>query len=136
MSQRQSMLFLTFFIIACFLFHYCQWNAFLTNYDYSLVLNGYWLNWWFCYKKINNSYGASWDSSCEKSWVTVQNQSVPVKKKSPKLKMLGPLCNQTVNLKTDSKTLYYSKMINWNLNLVLLFQGTTQRLKEICIAKH
>ena len=27
---------------------------------------------------------------------------------SPKLKMLGPLCNQTVNLKTDSKTLYYS----------------------------
>ena len=22
--------------------------------------------------------------------------------------MLGPLCNRTVNLKTDSKTLYYS----------------------------
>ena len=32
---------------------------------------------------------------------------VPVKK-SLKLKMLGPLCNQTVNLRTDSKTLYYS----------------------------
>ena len=30
------------------------------------------------------------------------------KKTSPKLKMLGPLCNQTVNLKTDSNTLYYS----------------------------
>ena len=30
------------------------------------------------------------------------------KKTSPKLKILGPLCNQTVNLKTDSKTLYYS----------------------------
>ena len=31
-----------------------------------------------------------------------------VKKKiySPKLKMLRPLCNQTVNLKRDSKTLY------------------------------
>ena len=29
------------------------------------------------------------------------------KKKSPKLKMLGSLCNQTVNLKTDSQTLYY-----------------------------
>ena len=29
------------------------------------------------------------------------------KKKSLKLKMLGPLCNQTVNLSTDSKTLYY-----------------------------
>ena len=27
---------------------------------------------------------------------------------SLKLEVLGPLCNQTVNLKTDSKTLYYS----------------------------
>ena len=27
---------------------------------------------------------------------------------SPKLKMLGPLCNQRVNLETDAKTLYYS----------------------------
>ena len=32
------------------------------------------------------------------------------KKTSPKLKMFGPLCNQTVNLKTDSNTLYYSIM--------------------------
>ena len=31
----------------------------------------------------------------------------PFKKTSPKLKMLGPLCNQTVDLRTDSKTLYY-----------------------------
>ena len=30
------------------------------------------------------------------------------KKTSPKLKMLGPLYNQTINLKTDAKTLYYS----------------------------
>ena len=29
---------------------------------------------------------------------------------SPKLKMLGPLCNQTVNLKTDSKSLNYSAL--------------------------
>ena len=29
------------------------------------------------------------------------------KPRSPKLKMLGPLCNKTVNLKTDNKTLYY-----------------------------
>ena len=29
-------------------------------------------------------------------------------KTSSKLKMLGPLCNQTVNLKTEYKTLYYS----------------------------
>ena len=56
----------------------------------------------FCYKKFN---GESWDSSCENLWVPVQNQWVPVKKTiSPKLKMLGPLCNQTVYLKTDSKT--------------------------------
>ena len=28
----------------------------------------------------------------------------------PNLKMVLPLCNQTVNLKTDSKTLYYSTL--------------------------
>ena len=28
-----------------------------------------------------SSYGESWDSSCEKSWVSVQNHWVPVKKK-------------------------------------------------------
>ena len=32
------------------------------------------------------------------------------KKITTKLKMLGPLYNQTVNLKTDLKTLYYSIM--------------------------
>ena len=30
--------------------------------------------------------------------------------KQSEIKMLGPLCNQTVSLKTDSKTLYYSKL--------------------------
>ena len=50
---------------------------------------------------VTNGYGVFWDSSCEKPWV-------PVKKKSLKLKMLQPLCNHTVNPKTDSKTLYYS----------------------------
>ena len=35
----------------------------------------------------------------------------PRKKKSQKLKMLGPLCNQTVYVKTDSKSLYYSMLI-------------------------
>ena len=58
---------------------------------------------------VTNRYSESWDSSCEKSLVPVQCQWVPIKKiKALKLKMLGPLCNQTVNLKTDSKTLYYS----------------------------
>ena len=40
----------------------------------------------------------------------VKNYESQLKKKeektSPKLKMLGLLCNQTVNLKTDSKALY------------------------------
>ena len=55
---------------------------------------------------VTNSYGESRDSSCEKSWVPVQNQWVPVQNPmSPKLKILGPLCNQTFHLKTDSKTL-------------------------------
>ena len=31
-----------------------------------------------------------------------------LKNTSPSLKTLEPLCNQTFNLKTDSKTLYYS----------------------------
>ena len=49
---------------------------------------------------VTNSYGESLDSSCEKYWVPVQKHWVPDKKKitSPWLKMLGPLCNQTVNL--------------------------------------
>ena len=53
---------------------------------------------WFCYKKL---WWVTWDSSCDKSWV-------PVKKASPKLKMFGTLCDQTFNLKTDSKTLHCS----------------------------
>ena len=43
-----------------------------------------------CSDFVTNRYGESWETM------------------SPKLKMLGPLCNQTVNLKTDFKTLYYS----------------------------
>ena len=33
------------------------------------------------------------------------NDSQLKKQLSPKLKMLGPLCNQTVNLKIESKTI-------------------------------
>ena len=36
--------------------------------------------------------------------ITKENQFR--EKRSPKLKMLLPLCNQTVNLETDTKTLY------------------------------
>ena len=62
---------------------------------------------------ITNSYGESLDLSCEKSSVPAQNQWAPVieKQTSPKLKMLGPLRNQTLNLKTDSKTLYYAVLL-------------------------
>ena len=53
---------------------------------------------------VTNSFGESWDSSCEKSWVPVRNHWVAVQKTvSPWL-----ICNHTVNLKTDSKTQYYS----------------------------
>ena len=36
---------------------------------------------------VTNSYGESWESQIE---------------------MLGPLCNQTVNMETDAKTLFYT----------------------------
>ena len=46
-----------------------------------------------------NSYGESWDSSREKYRVPVQKRvNESHFKKSLKLKVLGPLCNQTVNL--------------------------------------
>ena len=32
------------------------------------------------------------------------------------MEMLGPLCNQTVNLETDAKTLYYSLLKKKNQN--------------------
>ena len=42
-------------------------------------------------------------------WIhLVKNHESQLKKKGPKWKMLGSLCNETVNLKTDSQTLYYS----------------------------
>ena len=72
------------------------------------------VEFWDCYGRqcsdiVTNSCGESWDSDCEKLLVPVQNHQVPVQKTTnPTLKMLGPLCNQTVNLKTVPKTLYYS----------------------------
>ena len=40
--------------------------------------------------------------------LSITSESRFKKTRSHKLKMLGPLCNQTVNLETDAKTLYYS----------------------------
>ena len=40
--------------------------------------------------------------------LSISNESQLKKKGSPKLKMLGPLCNQTDNVETVAKTLHYS----------------------------
>ena len=40
--------------------------------------------------------------------LSINNESQLKKTRRPKLKMLGPLCNQTDNLETDAKTLHYS----------------------------
>ena len=49
--------------------------------------------------------------------LSITNESEFKKSRSPKLKMLGPLCNQTVNMKTEAKSLYYSLL---KLKIVLL----------------
>ena len=47
---------------------------------------------------VRNSYVESWDSSCEKSRVPVQNYWISVQKTTSfKLKKLGSLCNQAAN---------------------------------------
>ena len=51
--------------------------------------------------------------------LSITNES-QFKKTSPKLEMLGPLCNQTVNLETDTKTLYYSLLtLKYNPSIYL-----------------
>ena len=50
---------------------------------------------------------------------TNESYSVVKKKMRPNLKMVLPLCNQTVNLKTDSKTLYYSTLkLKYSLSIL------------------
>ena len=49
--------------------------------------------------------------------LSITNESQFKKSRSPKLKMLGPLCNQTVKMETDAKSLYYSLL---KLKIVLL----------------
>ena len=49
--------------------------------------------------------------------LSITNESQFKKSRSPKLKMLGPLCNQMVNMETDAKSLYYSLL---KLKIVLL----------------
>ena len=42
--------------------------------------------------------------------MSITNESLLKTTRGPKLKVLEPLCNQTVNLETDDKTLYCSLM--------------------------
>ena len=50
---------------------------------------------------------------------TNESYSVVKKKMRPNLKIVQPLCNQTVNLKTDSKTLYYSTLkLKYSLSIL------------------
>ena len=65
----------------------------------------------FCYKEV-------WWSSPGTHLVTNQSENAS-----------GTLCNQTVKLKTDSKTLYYSTL---KFNYSPFFK-VHQRLKELCI---
>ena len=68
------------------------------------------LSQWFCYKEL-------WWVLGPILWKIVSPSLEPMSSSynirettSPKVKMLGSLCNQTVNMKTDSKILYYSTL--------------------------
>ena len=59
----------------------------------------------------------------------ITNECQFKKTRSPKLKMLGPLCSQTVNLETDAKTLNYRLLeLNYSLSIYL-------KHKKDCIFK-
>ena len=64
-------------------------------------------------------YGESWESCCAKSRVPVQ-----------KIMHLWVSCDHTVNLKTDSKTLYYSSL---KLKYTPTYCKGQQKLKEISV---
>ena len=55
------------------------------------------------------------------SLLSITNESQFKKTRSPKLKILGLLCKQTINLETDAKTLYYSLLKLICIVLVLLY---------------
>ena len=75
---------------------------------------------------VTNSYGESWDSSCGKPWVPVQNHWAPVQKTMSS----WVFCNHTVNLEADSKILYYGLV-----KIYSLYRKVQQRLTEIYLVK-
>ena len=68
------------------------------------------------------------------SLLSITNESQFKKTRSPKLKMFGFLWNQTINLETDAKTLYYSllKLICIVLKSFCIFKA---QKRQICILK-
>ena len=72
--------------------------------------------------------GPVWTSSCEKSWVSVERK----KNESEIENAWAFMFNQRVNLKPDSKTLYYSTL---KLKYGASIFKAQQRLKEICIVQ-
>ena len=89
--------------------------------DPSLLGQGKWLAYG---DFVTNSYGESWDSSCEKLWV-------PVQKWVWHWKCLGLYVTRPVNLKADSKTLYYWQYTE--IKIGFFYLKAQQRLKEIYI---
>ena len=78
---------------------------------------------------VTDSYGESWDSSCETSRVPVQNQWVPVKKKRVRnWKCLGLYVTRQLMW---SQTPKLCITVYWNLNAVLLFSSTTKAKRNM-----
>ena len=78
---------------------------------------------------VTDSYGESWDSSCETSRVPVQNQWVPVKKKRVRnWKCLGLYVTRQLMWSQTPKPCI---TVYWNLNTVLLFSSTTKAKRNM-----
>ena len=136
---------------------YCKLCGLLTQTSIFSISYRLWLNRRKAFYKhcssdfVTNSCGESWDSSCEKSWVPVQNHWVPVQKTtSPNLKMLGPLCNQTDNLMIglisaallvvprkrwlDVWVAYCVCDVNSKFNLCIVTKGRKWEMSNTCFA--
>ena len=70
--------------------------------------------------------------------LSITNDSQFKKTRSPKLKMLGCLCNQTLNLETDAKTLYYMySLLKLKYSTsIYIFKAQKKLQNLICIFKH
>ena len=72
---------------------------------------------------VTDSYGEYWDSSCEKSWVPVQNHWVPVKKQW----VPGSFVRTATEIaRTGYSTKNNFRLINWSL-------GSTRCITQIIL---